>query len=68
LSERSPSSRVSLRRRARPEMLLQPVLTDILLKFQVQLHQLNLNAFAQFSKNISGLCLASVENPAVTVS
>jgi hypothetical protein len=49
-------------------MLLQPVLTDILLKFQVQLHQLNLNAFAQFSKNISGLCLASVENPAVTVS
>jgi hypothetical protein len=28
----------------------QPTLTDILLKFQVQLHQLTLNAFAQFSQ------------------
>jgi hypothetical protein len=28
----------------------QPVLTDILLKFRVQLHQLTLNAFAQFSE------------------
>jgi hypothetical protein len=31
-------------------MLLQPVLTDILLKFHVQLHELTPNAFAQFSK------------------
>jgi hypothetical protein len=28
----------------------QPVLTDILVKFRVQLHQLTLNAFAQLSK------------------
>jgi hypothetical protein len=27
----------------------QPILTDILVKFQVQLHQLTPNAFAQFS-------------------
>jgi hypothetical protein len=27
-----------------------PVLTDILVKFRVQLHQLTPNAFAQFSK------------------
>jgi hypothetical protein len=32
----------------------QPVLTDILLKFQVQLHQLTPNAFAQFSKYFLG--------------
>jgi hypothetical protein len=30
-------------------MLSHPVLTDILLKFEVQLHQLTVNAFAQFS-------------------
>jgi dimeric dUTPase (all-alpha-NTP-PPase superfamily) len=32
------------------QMLLQPVLDDILVKFQVQLHQLSPNAFAQLSK------------------
>jgi hypothetical protein len=32
------------------QMPLQPALTDILLKFWVQLHQLSLNTFAQFSK------------------
>jgi hypothetical protein len=31
-------------------MLLQPVLDDILVKFQVQLHQLSPNAFAQLSR------------------
>jgi dimeric dUTPase (all-alpha-NTP-PPase superfamily) len=31
-------------------MLPQPVLTDILLKFHVQLHEVTPNAFAQFSK------------------
>jgi hypothetical protein len=31
-------------------MLPHPVLTDILVKFHVQIHQLTLNAFAQFSK------------------
>jgi hypothetical protein len=35
---------------ARLRMSLQPTLTDILLKFRVQLHQLTPNAFAQFSK------------------
>jgi hypothetical protein len=32
-----------------PQMLPQPVLTDTLVKFWVQLHQLTLNAFAQLS-------------------
>jgi hypothetical protein len=49
---------------ARLRMPPQPVLTDILLKFWVQL---TLNAFTQFS-SIFGLCLASVKNPAVMVS
>jgi hypothetical protein len=52
---------------ARLQMPPQPTLTDILLKFRVQLHQLTPNAFTQFSKYF-GVCLASAENPAVTVS
>jgi hypothetical protein len=35
---------------ARLQMPPQPALTDILLKFRVQLHQLTPNAFTQFSK------------------
>jgi hypothetical protein len=48
-------------------MPLQPVLTDILMMFQVQLHQRSPNTFAQ-SPCIFWLCLASVKNPAAMVS